>query len=327
MRAVVAATPGGPEVLQLQEVDDPVPGPSELLVRVHATALNRADLLQRRGLYAAPPGAGPVLGLECAGVVIGVGEGAAPDWLGKEVMSLLTAGGYAEQVVIHERMAMRVPAGFGWAEAAAVPEAFLTASEALFSEANVVPRERVLVHAAAGGIGSAAVQLARAAGAVVLATAGSEEKCRFVEGLGAEVCWNYKETDFAVQAEARFGPRPVDVILDFVGAAHWENNRRVLADRGRLVSIGVLSGGKVTLDLAELLRRRQRVLGLVMRSRAQQDKIGVTQRFLRQGWPLLESGVLKPVVDRVFHWERVAEAHAYMEQNQSVGKIVLSLTP
>lgn len=325
MRAVVATAPGGPEVLHIRDLPEPRPAGSELFIEVHATALNRADLLQRRGLYPPPPGESEILGLECAGVVRAVGADAGRDWVGRRVMCLLGSGGYAEGVTVHERRVMPVPESVDLVHAAAIPEAFLTANEALCEEARVEPGEVVLVHAAAGGVGSAAVQLARALGARVLATAGSPAKCAFVETLGAERCFDYKAGSFADAVEQRLGPRRVDVVLDFVGASHWEANQRVLADRGRLVSLGLLGGSRVTLDLATLLRRRQRVLGMVMRSRSALDKIALSRRFIRRGLSWFDSGSLRPVVDRVFPFERVADAHAYMEQNTNVGKIVLQL--
>jgi putative PIG3 family NAD(P)H quinone oxidoreductase len=325
MRAVVASAAGGPEVLSLREFPDPEPRGSELSIEVHAAALNRADLLQRRGLYPPPPGESDILGLECAGVVTEIGPDASPDWLGRRVMCLLGSGGYSDRVTVSERRALPVPESLDLVRAAAIPEAFLTANEALFEEARLEPRQVVLVHAAAGGVGSAAVQLARAAGARVLATAGSAHKCGFVESLGAERCFDYKAGPFAEAIETLLGPRAVDVIVDFVGASHWDGNQRVLADQGRLVSLGVLGGNRVTLDLAQLLRRRQRVLGMVMRSRTELEKVAATRRFERRGLGWFETGTLRPVVDRIFALDEVAEAHAYMEQNQNLGKIVLSM--
>jgi putative PIG3 family NAD(P)H quinone oxidoreductase len=276
-------------------------------------------------LYPPPPGESDILGLECAGVVTEIGPDASPDWLGRRVMCLLGSGGYSERVTVSERRALPVPESLDLVQAAAIPEAFLTANEALFEEAQLEPRQVVLVHAAAGGVGSAAVQLARAAGARVLATAGSAHKCAFVESLGAERCFDYKAGPFAEAIEALLGPRAVDVIIDFVGASHWDGNQRVLADQGRLVSVGVLGGNRVTLDLAQLLRRRQRVLGMVKRSRTELEKVAATHRFERRGLAWFETGTLRPLVDRVFALDEVAEAHAYMEQNQNLGKIVLSM--
>jgi putative PIG3 family NAD(P)H quinone oxidoreductase len=325
MRAVVVSAAGGPEVLQVRELPDPRPTGSELCIEVHATALNRADLLQRRGLYPPPPGESEILGLECAGVVAEVGPDASPDWLGRRVMCLLGSGGYAERVTVPERMALPVPENVELVHAAAIPEAFLTANEALFEEARLEPREVVLVHAAAGGVGSAAVQLARAAGARVFATAGSPKKCSFVEALGAERSFDYTAQPLAEALEALLGTRAVAVVVDFVGAAHWDGNQRVLADQGRLVSVGVLGGSRVDLELGQLLRRRQRVLGMVMRSRSPFEKIALTKRFQRTGLSWFETGTLRPVVDHIFDLDQVAAAHRYMEQNQNLGKIVLQV--
>lgn len=304
-------------------VDDPVPGPGELLVDIHATALNRADLLQRRGLHPPPPGTTDILGLECAGVVSAVGPEVSTDWLGRRVMSLLSGGGYAEQVTVPERLAVPIE-DMDFASAAAIPEAYLTASEALLEEAQLNPGETVLVHAAASGVGSAAVQLAAAFGARVAGTA-SGHKCDFVRGLGASTCVDYQTHSFEQVLRETYGERPIDVIIDFVGAAHWAQNQALLGERGRLVSIGVLGGSSVTLDLLGLLRRRQRILGLVMRSRSQTDKIAITQRFIRKVWPLFQSGRLRPVVDRIFALSDVRAAHEYMERNENLGKVVLSV--
>jgi putative PIG3 family NAD(P)H quinone oxidoreductase len=281
-------------------------------------------LLQRRGLYPPPAGESEILGLECAGIVREVGQDAQPDWVGRRVMCLLGSGGYAETVVIPQRMAMLVPQGIDLVHAAAIPEAFLTANEALFEEAGLAPGEVVLVHSAAGGVGSAAVQLARAAGARVVATA-SGKKCAFVESLGAERCFDYQARPFAEPIEKLLGGRRVDVIVDFVGAAHWQGNQSVLGDRGRLVSVGVLGGSPVTLELGQLLRRRQRILGMVMRSRGTLEKIALTRRFVRRGLPWFETGSLRPIVDRVFDLDQVVAAHSYMEQNEHLGKIVLRI--
>jgi tumor protein p53-inducible protein 3 len=323
MRAVIATQAGGPEVLSIVEVPSPEAQATELLVEVHTSALNRADLLQRRGVYPPPPGCSQILGLECAGVVRAVGPETSKEWLGRSVMALLGSGGYAEQVTIPERMAIPLWPGLSFEDAAAIPEAFLTAHEALHEEAQLGPLETVLIHAGASGVGSAAVQLARAHGARVFATAGSAEKCRWVEALGAEVCFDYKSESFAEALEQRLGARAIDVVIDFVGAAFFEQNVRVLKNRGRLVSLGVLGGSKASIELGAVLSRRLRILGLVMRSRSVQEKIELTQRFLRRGLPLLQAGTVRPTVDRIFPLAEVHKAHEWMEQNLNRGKIVL----
>lgn len=323
MRAIVFEAPGGPEVLTLGERPDPVPGPDEVLVDVKATALNRADLLQRRGLYPPPPGASDILGLECAGVVAACGPDTAGPAPGTRVMALLPGGGYAERVVIPARMALTIPEGTSFEEAACIPEAFLTAQEALFTLGQVRAGDFVLVHAAAGGVGSAAVQLAREAGARVIATAGSAEKLARVAPLGAEVLIDYKQQNFAdVVLEATRG-HGADVVLDFVGGAYWESHARCLAVGGRVVVIGLLGGALAEVNLAQLLMRRYQIVGLVMRSRPLADKIAISQTFARNWLPRFQNGGLVPIVDSVFALNEARAAHERMEANANFGKIVL----
>lgn len=323
MRAIFAKAPGGPEVLELREVADLAPSDEQLVVDVAATALNRADLLQRRGLYPPPPGEPESLGLECSGVVRAVGASVTRFRVGDRVMALLAGGGYAEQALVHERIALPVPEGLELTEAAAIPEAFLTAQEALFSVGGLRAGQTVLVHAAAGGVGSAAVQLARLAGARVLATAGSEEKIAAVRALGASRAVNYRSEDFAEVAE-REDLRP-DVILDFVGQSYWERHARILRPGGRVVVLGLLGGRRADVDLSRLLGMRQRIEGMVMRTRSVAEKIELSERF-RAEWLGRIPGDVRPLVDSVFDWRDVAEAHRRMEENANVGKIVLRVT-
>lgn len=324
MRAIVVPTPGGPDVLRVEELPEPVPGEREVVIDVRATALNRADLLQRRGLYPPPPGASGVLGLECAGVVGALGPGITAAQVGDRVMALLPGGGYAERVVVHEQLLLPIPAALSFEQAAAVPEAFLTASEALFSLGGLLPGQWVLVHAAASGVGSAAVQLARAAGARVLATT-SAAKVGRVEALGPERVVARDREDFSAVARELTAGRGVDVIVDLVGAAYFAKNSDCLAPLGRHVVVGLVGGAKVELDLARVLARRHALLGLVMRTRSVPDKIAVVERFRRQWLHRLADGTLVPLVDRVFQFEEVAAAHARMEANENVGKIVLAV--
>lgn len=323
MRAVVVKEFGGPEQLSITDLPNPQPGPGEVLIAVRATALNRADLLQRRGLYPPPPGATCVLGLECAGVVEALGPGVTTRKLGERVMALLPGGGYAEQVTVSERLAVPIPEGMSFTDAAAIPEAFLTAQEALFTLGDLRPGQRVLIHAAAGGVGSAAVQLARRAGARVAATTGSEAKCELARELGAELAINYREAAFGSACREAFGG--VDLVLDFVGGSYWEEHAKLLAEGGRLVVIGVLGGAKATVNLGQLLARRLQILGLVMRSRSLEDKTAITERFVAKSLPGFVSGELEPVLDRVFTLEEVRLAHERMEQNLNLGKIVLEV--
>ncbi|MCK6532781.1 MAG: NAD(P)H-quinone oxidoreductase [Polyangiaceae bacterium] len=325
MRAIVIREPGGPEVLSLEEVPEPELGPGQIAVDVKATALNRADLLQRRGVYPPPKGESTLLGLECAGVVAAHGAGASGPPVGTRVMALLPGGGYAERVVIPERMALPIPDALSFEQAAAIPEAFLTAQEALFALGRLEAGQTVLIHAAAGGVGSAAVQLAHAHGARVVATAGSRDKLDRVRGLGADTLVDYKAEDFAETVSQVTAGRGADVVLDFVGAAYFEKHMRCLAIGGRLVVIGVLGGVTAELNLAQLLMRRTQILGLVMRSRPVADKVAISRAFSRNWLPRFAGGALRPVVDSVFPLSDARAAHERMEQNANVGKIVLTV--
>ena len=322
MKAVICSWSGGVEVLGLQDVPAPVPGAHEVLLDVRATALNRADLLQRRGLFPPPPGASDILGLECSGVVAALGPGAARFLVGTRVMALLAGGGYAEQVVVHEDVLLPVPERLSFEEAAAVPEAFLTASEALLVEAEVQAGQRVLVTAAASGVGSAAIQIAKWRGAFVLGSA-SAGKLVAVKALGADVALERDAPDFVELLRGATERRGVDAIIDFVGGAALARHQACLAERGRLVLVGLLGGASAALDLGRVLMKRQRICGLVMRTRSTAEKIELTARFQRELWPALDSGALSPRLDRVLPLSDVAAAHAQMEQNLNTGKIVL----
>ncbi len=325
MIAVVIKEPGGPEVLEVQEVADPSPSAGEVLLDVHATALNRADLLQRRGFYPPPKGASEILGLECAGTVAGHGEGVAEPPVGSRVMALLAGGGYAERVVVPREHLMAIPDGLSFEDAAAVPEAFLTAQEALCSLGKTEAGETVLIHAAAGGVGSAAVQVAKLLGAHVIATAGSDDKLKHVDALGADVCVNYREQDFAAVVREVTHKRGADVIVDFIAGSHAEKHLACLAPGGRWVVVGLLGGTSASVDFARVLMRRLQILGLVMRSRSREDKAAITRRFCREFLGHFRSGRLKPVVDRCFELHDVKSAHEFMEENANVGKLVLTL--
>jgi tumor protein p53-inducible protein 3 len=325
LKAVVFSQPGGPEVLALADVPEPRPGPRELVISVRATALNRADLLQRRGLYPPPPGASEILGLECSGVVAECGPGATRFALGARVMALLGGGGYAERVVVHEDVVMAVPERASFEAAAAVPEAFLTASEALLVEAELAGGQRLLVTAAASGVGSAAVQIAKLRGAFVIGSA-SADKLPSVAALGADVGLDRDRADYVDAVLAATGGRGVDAIVDFVGGSALERHQSCLAARGRLIVVGLLGGASAKLDLARILMKRQRLCGLVMRTRSVAEKIELVARFERELRPALETGALSPRVDQVFDWREVAAAHTRMEQNRNIGKIVLRVS-
>jgi len=324
VKAIVVSTPGGPEVLRVAEVPDPVPGEREVVIDVRAAALNRADLLQRRGVYPPPPGASSVLGLECAGVVSALGPGIAAAQVGDQVMALLPGGGYAERVAVHEQLLLPIPPGLSFEQAAAIPEAFLTASEALFTLGRTLPGEWVLVHAAASGVGSAAVQLACRAGARVLATTSAGKVAR-VRELGAERVVARESEDFVAAALEVTGGQGVDVIVDLVGGAYFAKHAACLGSLGRHVVVGLVGGAKAEIDLARVLSRRHSILGLVMRTRSVLDKIAVVERFRRQWLHRFADGGLVPLVDSVFPLADAAGAHERMEANANVGKIVLQL--
>lgn len=327
MKAVVMNGTGGPEVLSLGTAADPEIGPDDLLVRVRACALNRADLLQRRGLYPPPPDASPILGLEMAGEVAAVGERAAADFqIGDRVCALLPGGGYAEYAAVPAALAMRLPERMSFSAAAAVPEAFLTAYMNLRWLGRLQPSETVLVHAAASGVGTAALQLIRELGATALATAGSDEKLQRCRQLGAADGWNYRRGTFADWAIQQTDGRGVDIVLDFVGASYFADNLRCLARGGRLVVIGTLDGGRTEgLDLLQLLTRSLTITGTTLRSQPLEEKIRLTHEFVEYALPRFADGRLEAVIDREFSWRDAADAHAYMEENRNIGKIVLTI--
>ena len=325
MRAVTITEFGGPETLRIADVPEPTLSEGQILIDVHAAALNRADLLQRRGSYPPPPGETDILGLECSGIVASCAATVTRVKPGERVMALLAGGGYAERVAIDARMAIPIPDSLTFIEAAAIPEAFLTAREALFTLGDLRPQQNVLIHAAAGGVGSAAVQLARVHGAVIFGTAGSEPKLKFVKSLGAKSAINYNTADFAAIIKEQTNGIGAHVVLDFVGASYWERHAKCLAIGGRCVVIGVMGGAQAAVNFGQLLFKRHQILGLVMRTRPLIDKVAMTQRFIRESLPLLSSGHLRPVVDQVYDLERASDAHQRMESNANIGKIILKV--
>ncbi len=326
MRAALITGPGGPEVLQVREVEDPVPSPDEVLVDVKASALNRADLLQRHGNYAPPPGVrADVPGLEFSGVVSEVGErvtGTAP---GDRVFGLLSGGGYASRVVTHHLMAIPMPPGLDFVQAAAIPEVFFTAYDALFNHCELKMGESALVHAAGSGVGTAAVQLAHQAGAYVFGTAGSADKLAKAAELGMDKGINYREQDFVQVVKEATAGKGVNVVCDLVGGPYWEQNIAAMATQGRLALVGLMGGAKVETNLGLLMPKRLRVHGTVLRTRPLDEKIALTNQFKRHVLPLIADGRIRAVVDRSFPLEDAAKAHEYMETNANFGKIVLSV--
>ena len=326
MRAAVITEPGGPDVLKVMEVDDPVPGPEDILVDVKASALNRADMLQRQGAYPAPFGSpSEIPGLEFSGVVLEAGDRVDSLKEGDRVFGLLGGGGYASRTITHHRMAVKIPAGWDFVQAAATPEVYLTAYDALFNRGNLQMGESVLIHAAGSGVGTAAVQLAHQAGAFVFGTAGSAEKLAGATDLGMNVGINYHEQDFAEVIKEATSGTGVDVLIDFIGAPYWDKNIASLAVLGRLVEVGLMGGTKMEVDLRPLMAKRLQVCGTGLRGRTLGEKLEVTAQFRRHVMPHLASGSMKPIVDRTFPLEEVAEAHKYMETNANFGKIVLTI--
>jgi NADPH2:quinone reductase len=325
MRAVVIGKPGGPEVLSMEERPVPQPGPGEIRVRVHASALNRADLLQRRGNYPAPPGApADIPGLEYAGEVDAVGEGAGLWAVGNRVMGIVGGGGHAEYVVVHEREAIRIPQNLAWEEAAAIPEAFLTAYDALFRQLDLTMGERLLVLAVGSGVGTAALQLASAAGATVIGTSRTADKLKRAGEMGLEVGVDTSKEDLAEAVNQATYGSGVHAVLDLVGGKLLEASLRVVALRGRVVVVGTTGGARVEVDLGLLLRRRIHLFGTVLRSRPLEEKIALAREFSNAVIPLVSSGRIKPVVDSVFPFDAIRAAHERMEENASFGKIVLT---
>jgi putative PIG3 family NAD(P)H quinone oxidoreductase len=326
MHAITLPSFGAPDVLTWAEVPDPEPGPGEVLVDVAATAVNRADVMQRLGHYPPPPGAPPYPGLECAGRVAALGEGVEGWRVGDEVCALLGGGGYAERVAVPAGQLLPVPRGLSLMEAAALPEVACTVWSNVFGVARLAPDETFLVHGGASGIGTFAIQLAARHGARVFCTAGSEPKLARCRELGAELAVNYRGDDFVARVREATGGRGVDVILDHIGAAYLPRNVDALATGGRLVVIG-LQGGRVgELDLGVLLARRASVAATALRSRPLDEKARIVAGVREAVWPAIEAGEVRPVVDRVLPLTRAAEAHRVMEASEHVGKIVLTTT-
>lgn len=309
--------------LRWAEVPDPIPGPGEVLVDIHATAVNRADLLQRAGNYPPPPGAPPYLGLEMAGAVAGLGTGVKGWQPGERVCALLAGGGYAERIAVPEQLLVRLPEDWDFTKAAAFPEVFYTAFVNLFMEAQLQPGESVMIHGGASGVGTAAIQLARAAGCRVAITAGTPAKRTRCLELGAELAIDYREADFAEVAQERLGG--VDVVLDISGGAYLERNLRALKLKGRLVLIALLGGPAAPIDLGLVLRKRLRLIGSLLRSRSLEEKTDIVQQFEARFWPLLVAGRMAPVIEAVLPITQVAEAHQLLAENRNIGKVVLTV--
>lgn len=323
MHAITIPSPGGPDALVWNEVPDPDIQPGTVLVRIAATAVNRADIMQREGHYPPPPGAPEWPGLECSGVVEAVGDGVT-DWSpGDEVCALLAGGGYAERVVVPAGQLLPVPDGMDLVTAAALPEVFCTVWANVFMTASLQPGETLLVHGGASGIGTAAIQLATAVGARVAVTAGSAEKLERCRELGANILINYRDDDFVAAVREGTDGRGANVILDIIGAKYLASNVEALAVGGRLVIIGLQGGRKAELDLRALMGKRAAVIGTTLRARPADEKATIVAAVREHVWPLFAAGDVRPIVDTVLPITQATEAHRRVEASEHVGKVVL----
>jgi NADPH2:quinone reductase len=323
MTAIGITAPGGPEVLVPQERPVPAPGEGEILVKVVAAGVNRPDVAQRKGLYPPPPGVTDIPGLEIAGVVAACGTGTSRWKPGDRVTALVSGGGYAQYCVAHETHALPVPGGLSAAEAAAVPETFFTVWHNVFERGGLKSGETLLVHGGTSGIGTVAIQLAKAFGAHVVATAGSPEKCDACRRLGADIAINYKDEDFAAVTKKATGG--ANVILDMVGGDYIERNYEAAAVEGRIVQIAFLGSSSATVDFRRLMLKRLHHTGSTLRSRSVPDKAAIARAVESDAWPLIAAGKVRPVMDTIFPFRDAAKAHARMESSLHIGKIVLDM--
>lgn len=322
MNFIDVPTPGAPTAMVMAKGPVPIPQGDEILIRVQAAGVNRPDVQQRKGLYPPPPGASPILGLEVAGEVVALGPHASGFYPGYKATALCNGGGYAEYVAVPCTQCLLWPEGYDALKAAALPENFFTVWANLFDMAALMPQESLLVHGGTSGIGLTAIQLARAQGSTVFATAGSDEKCAFIEHYGAHAI-NYKTQDFQqVIAEATNG-KNVNVVLDMIGGSYTQRNLKCLAPRGRLVQVAFMQGSKVEIDLLPVMTKRLTITGSTMRPRSAAEKADIATALKQRIWPLLARGKVTPVIDRVYDLEQAAEAHALMETSTHIGKIML----
>ncbi|WP_445362166.1 NAD(P)H-quinone oxidoreductase [Microbulbifer sp. ANSA003] len=325
MRFIDLPTFGGPEVMQLQEMDKPAPGADEVLIRVAAAGVNRPDLVQRQGHYPAPPGASPVLGLEVAGEVVEVGEKVVRWQVGDKVCALTNGGGYAEFAIAPEGQCLPVPAGLTLIEAAALPETFFTVWTNVFDRAGLKPGEVILIHGGSSGIGTTAIQLAHQLGARVFTTAGTEDKCAACVALGAEKAINYRDEDFVSVVREMTDDHGADVILDMVGGSYINSNIRVAANDGRIVNIAYLAGAKVDVNMMPVMLKRLTLTGSTLRARSPEVKAGIAKSLEQKVWPLVEAGKVRPQLAAEFPLHQAVEAHKLLESGTITGKIVLTL--
>jgi NADPH2:quinone reductase len=325
MRAIVAVRPGEPEVLEIRELPRPTPGPGEILVKVAAAGVNRPDVAQRKGAYPPPPGAPDILGLEVAGEVVARGPGAERYDIGARVLGLVAGGGYAEYCLVHQNIALPIPAGLSMVEAAAIPETYFTVWTNVFERGALKEGDTLLVHGGSSGIGTTAIQLAKAFGARVLTTVGSNEKARECVRLGADAAFNYHHEDFVAATLGATDGKGADVILDMVGGDYAPRNQVAAAVAGRIVQIATLRGVKAEIDLRLMMVKRLFFTGSTLRSRNVAEKAAIAEALRAKVWPLLAQGRCKPVIDSLFPLAEAAKAHQRMESSAHVGKIVLTL--
>ncbi len=326
MRVVEISEFGGPEVLRIAERPIPVPGPGDVLIKVVAAGVNRPDVIQRYGKYAPPPGASDIPGLEVAGHIASRGTGVVQWQEGDAVCALVTGGGYAEYCIAPEAQSLRPPAGLSLVDAAGVPETFFTVWTNVFERGALKRGETMLVHGGSSGIGTTAIQLGRAFGARVFATAGSGEKCEACRALGAELAVNYRTTDWVQAFREATAGRGVELVLDMVGGDYVARNLEVLASEGRLVQIAFLKSSKVEIDLMQIMRRRLTITGSTLRPRSPDEKGAIARQLAEHVWPLFENGIVKPVIHAKFPLAQAADAHRMMEEGRHIGKIVLTVS-
>lgn len=325
MKAIAIREPGGPEVLELAEIETPTPGHGEILIRVAAAGINRPDTFQRMGLYPPPPGAPATPGLEVAGEVASIGPGVTLWQPGDKVCALVGGGGYAEYCLSHEAHALPVPKGMSFTEAAALPETFFTVWTNVFERGALKAGETLLVHGGSSGIGTTAIQLGAIFGATVIATAGSAEKCEACRKLGAHTAINYREQDFVEETKRQTDGRGADVILDMVGGDYIPRNIQACAPDGRIVSIAFLNGSTAEVNFMPVMLKRLTLTGSTLRPRSIEEKAALAATLKAKVWPLLDAGRVKPLVDTVFPLAEASKAHALMEKSSHIGKIVLTL--
>jgi putative PIG3 family NAD(P)H quinone oxidoreductase len=325
MLTISATESGGPEVLQPTEAPLPTPGAGQVLIAVKAAGVNRPDILQRQGFYPAPPGHSKTLGLEVAGEVAALGQGADAFNVGDRVMALVNGGGYAAYAVADEGTTLAIPGALSFEEAAGVPETFFTVWHNVFERGGLKSGETFLVHGGTSGIGVTAIQLAKAFGATVFTTAGSAAKCEACLSLGADRAINYNEEDFAAVIKEATSKRGCNLILDMVGGDYIEKNIRSLGDDGRLVNIGYQKGSKVTLDMMRVMLKRLTLTGSTLRIRSLDVKTGIAQAVAEKVLPLLQKGQVKVIIDRTFDIREASAAHAYMDSGQHIGKVILTV--